>query len=110
MNATVLPQRTRYAAIVLIFALLASLAVAAFRVRTESHARRVEIAMDFQDFDALARSYNYNPAAFLIALRRAGLTSLAVTEELGGNVGTDGKAYVTTGAALINQARICGIL
>ncbi len=109
MNATLLPQRTRYAAIVLIVALLASLAVAAFRVRTESHARRVEIAMDFQDFDALARSYNYNPAAFLIALRRAGLTSLAVTEELGGNVGTDGKAYVTTGAALINQARISPI-
>ena len=40
---------------------LASLAVAFFRVRTESHARRVELAMDFTDFDALARSYDYNP-------------------------------------------------
>ena len=47
-----------------------------FRLRTEAHARRVEIAMDFQDFDALARSYNYNPAAFLIALA-AGRTHLA---------------------------------
>jgi len=65
--------------------------------------------MDFQDFDALARSYNYNPAAFLIALRRAGLTSLAVTEELGSNVGLDGKESATTGAALIDQARISPI-
>ncbi len=65
--------------------------------------------MDFQDFDALARSFDYNPAAFLIALRRAGLTSLALTEELGGNVGNDGKSYATTGAALLNQARISPI-
>jgi hypothetical protein len=104
-----LNPRTRYAAMLLIVALIASLAVAAFRARTESHARRVEIAMDFQDFDALARSYNYNPAAFLIALRRAGLTSLAVTEELGANVGDNGKAYATAGAALINQARVSPI-
>ena len=82
-----LSPKTRYAAVVLIVALLASLAVAVFRVHTESQSRRVEIAMDYQDFDALARSYNYNPAAFLIALRRAGLTSLALTEELGSNVG-----------------------
>lgn len=106
---TFLKPRTRYAAIVLLVALIASLTVAAFRVRAEAHANRVELAMDFQDFDALARSYNYNPAAFLIALRRAGLTSLALTEELGANVGTDGKALVTTGAALINQARLSRI-
>ncbi len=65
--------------------------------------------MDYQDFDALARSYNYNLAAFLIALRRAGLTSLALTEELGANVGYDGKAYAATGAMLINQARLSPI-
>ena len=106
---TLFAPRTRYAAVVLLVALLASLAVAFFRVRTESHARRVELAMDFTDFDALARSYDYNPAAFLIALRRAGLTSLALTEELGANVGYDGKAYATTGAALVNQARISPI-
>jgi hypothetical protein len=106
---TLYTSRTRYAALILIVALLASLAVAYFRVRTESVANRVELAMDFTDFDALARSYDYNPAAFLIALRRAGLTSLALTEELGANVGTDGKAYVTTGAALKNQARVSPI-
>jgi hypothetical protein len=98
--------RPRYAAAILLLALLASLAVAVFRVHTESQARRVEIAMDYTDFIALARSYNYNPAAFLIALRRAGLTSLAVTEELGANVGDDGRAFATTGAALLNQAQL----
>ncbi|MBV8153952.1 MAG: hypothetical protein JOY98_06005 [Candidatus Eremiobacteraeota bacterium] len=101
--------KTRYAAIVLVIALLASFTVAVLRARAESHAKRVELAMDFQDFDALARSYNYNPAAFLIALRRAGLTSLALTEELGGNVGYDGKAYAVTGAQLLNQARVSAI-
>ncbi len=101
--------RTRYAAIVLVVALIASLAVAYFRARTEAQSRRVELAMDFVDFDTLARSYDYNPAAFLIALRRAGLTSLALTEELGANVGSDGKALATTGAALVNQARLAPI-
>jgi hypothetical protein len=106
---TLLAPRTRYAAIILLVALLAALAVALFRVRVEAHANRVELAMDFQDFDALARAYDYNPAAFLIALRRAGLTSLAVTEELGSNIGYDGKAYAVTGGALLNQSRISPI-
>ncbi len=91
---------------ILLVALLAALAVAVFRVHTESQTRRVEIAMDYTDFVALARSYNYNPAAFLIALRRAGLTSLALTEELGSSVGDDGRAYATTGAALLNAAQL----
>jgi Family of unknown function (DUF5693) len=101
--------RPRYAALILLVALLASLAVAVFRFHTESQTRRVEIAMDYTDFIALARSYNYNPAAFLIALRRAGLTSLALTEELGANVADDGRTYATTGAALINAARLSPI-
>jgi Family of unknown function (DUF5693) len=106
---TLFSARTRYAAIVLLVAMLACIVVALFRARAEFHANRVELAMDFTDFDALARSYDYNPAAFLVALRRAGLTSLALTEELGANVGDDGKAYVTTGAALLNQSRISPI-
>jgi hypothetical protein len=106
---TFFSARTRYAAIVLLVALLACVVVALFRARVESHANRVELAMDYTDFDALARSYDYNPAAFLVALRRAGLTSLALTEELGANVGYDGKAYATTGAALVNQSRVSPI-
>jgi Family of unknown function (DUF5693) len=101
--------RARFAAVILIVALLACVAVAGFRGLAERHARHVEIAMDYQDFIALARSYNYDPAAFLRALKVAGLTSLAVTEELGTNIGDDGKAYLTSGAALVNQARISPI-
>jgi Family of unknown function (DUF5693) len=104
-----LEPKTRFAAVILIVALLASLAVAFFRERTEAHARRVEIAMDYQDFIALARSYNYDPAAFLKALKAAGLTSLAVTEELGSSIGDDGRAYAVTGAQLANQARVSPI-
>jgi Family of unknown function (DUF5693) len=104
-----LEPKTRFAAVILIVALLASLAVAFFRERTEAHARRVEIAMDYQDFIALARSYNYDPAAFLKALKAAGLTSLAVTEELGSSIGDDGKSYAITGAQLANQARVSPI-
>ncbi len=102
-------SRTRYAAVILLVALLACVAVGYFRDRVESHARRVELAMDFTDFEAMAGSYDYDLAAFLIALRRAGLTSLALTEELGANVGYDGKAYAMTGAALLNQARVTPI-
>ncbi len=104
-----LTPQTRYAQAILILGLLASLAVAFFRVRVEARANRVELAMDFSDLDAVARSYDYNPAALLVALRRAGLTSLAVTEELGANVGADGKAFATTGAALVNAARVTPI-
>lgn len=101
--------KTRYAALILVVAFLACLVVAVYRVHTELQARRVEIAMDYTDFIQMARSYDYEPAAFLIALRRAGLTSLALTEELGANVGDDGLAYATTGGALINQARLSSL-
>ncbi len=104
-----LEPKTRFAAVILIVALLASLAVAFFREREEAHTRRVEIAMDYQDFIALARSYNYDPALFLTALKAAGLTSLAVTEELGSSIGDDGKSYAITGAQLANQARVSPI-
>jgi hypothetical protein len=99
-------SRGRYAAAILALALLASIAVAAFRFRTEARATRVELAMDYSDFVQLAQSYDYNPAAFLIALRRAGLTSLALTEELGSEIGANGKAYAATGGTLLSQARL----
>ncbi|HTD33650.1 MAG TPA: hypothetical protein VK665_08330, partial [Candidatus Elarobacter sp.] len=77
---------------VLAVGLLASLYVAVRRERHEHRANRVEIVMDDQDFQSLARSYGYDQRAFLIALRRAGLTSLAVQEELGGQVSANPSA------------------
>ncbi len=100
--------RTRFAALLLLVALLASLFVAVERVKIERDTRRVEIAMDYNDFLALAHSYNYNPNAFLLRLRRAGLTSLALTEELGGSLtGSSSKnAFAISGVALLDAARV----
>ncbi len=98
--------RARYAALILALGLLASSVVGVFRFHTETQTRRVELAMDYSDFLQLARSYDYDPAAFLIALRRAGLTSLALTEELGSDIGTNGKAYAATGGILLDQAQL----
>ena len=82
---------------VLALGLLACLYVAVRRERHEHRANRVEIVMDDQDFQSLARSYAYDQRAFLVALRRAGLTSLAVQEELGGQVSTSPSAAVYSG-------------
>ena len=85
---------------------LASLFVGVRRERHEAAARNVEIVMDDSDFSALARSYAYNEAAFLRALRAAGLTSLAVSEELGANVPLARGGAVYSGGTLLDQARI----
>ncbi|MEA2689630.1 MAG: hypothetical protein QOD51_2237, partial [Candidatus Eremiobacteraeota bacterium] len=63
---------------------------------------------DDGDFQSLARSYAYDQRAFLIALRRAGLTSLAVQEELGGQVSTSPNAALYAGPALLDQAKLTG--
>ena len=88
--------------------LLACAFVAVRRERHEHKANRVEIVMDDADFQSLARSYAYDQRAFLIALRRAGLTSLAVAEELGGQVASSSSAVAYSGAALINGGKLTG--
>lgn len=98
----------RFLFAVLIIGLLACLTIAVRRERHEHRANRVEIVMDDQDFQSLARSYAYDQRAFLIALRRAGLTSLAVQEELGGQVSSSPSAAVYAGTALLDQARLTG--
>ncbi len=88
--------------------LLASLFVAVRRERHERQANHVEIVMDDQDFQSLVRSYGYDQRAFLIALRRAGLTSLAVQEELGSQIPSSPTAALYPGASLLDQARLTG--
>lgn len=90
----------------LVVALLTALYVAAYRVHVESQARRVELVMDYTDFSALARSYGYDELQFLIALRRAGLTSLAVPEELGSGINLSDGAILMPGQALIDASRL----
>ena len=58
-----------------VIGLLVCLEITVRREYRELNAHRVEIVMDDQDFQSLARSYAYDQRAFLIALRRAGLTS-----------------------------------
>ncbi len=107
MVAMSAPRRYRMAlGLILGLALLAALYVAVVRERKEHGSRRVEIAMDYQDFDELAQSFGYNEEQFLIALRRAGMTSLAVSEELGANVNSGTAAVVFPGQQLIAQARL----
>jgi len=96
----------RAALAALAIGLLACAYVAIARLHYERAAHRVEIVMDFTDFTALARSYNYDQTAFLVALRRAGLTSLAVQEQLGGTINTSQNAVIYPGQALIDQARL----
>ena len=96
-------RRLLYA--LLTIGLLASLFVAVRRERHEHRANRVEIVMDDADFQSLARSYAYDQRAFLIALRRAGLTSLAVQEELGGQVSSSPNGALYPGPALLEGAR-----
>ena len=98
--------RMRAALIVLAVGLLACAYVAFARVHYEREARRVELVMDYTDFNSLARSYNYDQTAFLVALRRAGLTSLAVQEQLGSGVNASQNAVVYAGQTLIDQARL----
>jgi len=101
------PRRYRLALTAcLIVGLLAALYVAAYRAKAERDSRRVELVMDYPDFSALARSYAYNEEQFLVALRHAGLTSLAVSEELGANVNTGTAAVLLPGAQAIAQARL----
>ena len=87
-------------------AFLAAIFVAVYRVHVESQARRVELVMDYPDFSALARSYGYDELAFLVALRRAGLTSLAVPEELGSGINSGSGAMLLPGQSLIDSARL----
>jgi len=89
-----------------VIALLAALFVAVERVRIEHRTQRVEIAMDYSDFVSLARSYNYKPEAFLVELRRAGLTSLALQEELGSSINTGQNAYASSGVGILDNARL----
>ena len=106
-----LDLRTRFAAVLLLLALIASMVVAVERFRVEGATRRVELAMDYNDFLTLAHAYNYEPAVLLLQLRRAGLTTLALTEELGANLSgsTSSNAYAVSGVALGDAARVAPV-
>ncbi len=92
--------------VLLAIGLAAAAYVAARRVHHEAQARYVEIVMDDADFASLARSYGYDQRAFLRALKTAGLTSLAVAEELGSGISSSGSGAVYAGTTLLAQSRL----
>jgi hypothetical protein len=96
----------RIVLLALAIGLLAALYIAGRREHHEAAARNVEIVMDDADFSSLAKANAYDEAAFLTELRRAGLTSLAVSEELGANIPAAPNASVYSGGALLDQARV----
>lgn len=103
--------RTRFAAVVLLVALLASLFVGVARWKVEHRENRVEIAMDYNDLVAFARSYNYKVPVLLLEMRRAGLTSLALSEELGSSLSGSSSpyGYAISGTALLDSARLAPV-
>ncbi|MGD0474219.1 MAG: DUF5693 family protein [Candidatus Velthaea sp.] len=92
--------------ILLAVGLAAAAYVAVRRIHHEAQARYVEIVLDDADFASLARSYGYDQRSFLRALKGAGLTSLAVAEELGSGVSSSGSGAVYAGTTLLAQARL----
>lgn len=104
-----MPRYRQFLILTLIVSLLASLYICFARFEREQAADRVEIAMDWSDILGVARSYDYNVKAMLVAMRRAGLTSLAVSEELGSAINSGREATVTSGQALIDQGRSGGV-
>ena len=92
-------------ALVLIGA-IASALVALDRWRFESQNRSVEITIDQQDLADFAHAFGYDIAELLRALRRAGLTSVAVYEEIGQRVNSGTHAYAQSGQQLIDAARL----
>jgi hypothetical protein len=103
-------SNTRFSALVLVVAVLASLAVGAFRWSIERHARHIEIAMDYNEVLATAKAFDYNPDAFLVDLRRAGLTSVALSEELGADAANSPTVNVLTGTQLLDAAKLSPIV
>lgn len=95
----------RLAMIVVIAGALASLLVAGDRWRFETRNRTVEITMDQQDLADFAHAFGYDMDELLREMRRAGLTSVAVYEELGQRVNLSTHALALSGAALIDTAR-----
>lgn len=95
----------RIALIAIIAGVLASLLIAGDRWRFEARNRTVDISMDQQDLSDFARAYGYDMTELLREMHRAGLTSVAVYEELGQRVNLGDHALALSGQQLIDSAR-----
>jgi hypothetical protein len=85
---------------------IAALLVAADRYRFEMRNRTVEVTMDQQDLADFAHAFGYDLDELMRAMRRAGLTSVAVYEEQGQRVNTANHALALSGQELIDNERV----
>jgi hypothetical protein len=95
----------RMAVILIALGLVASLLVAYDRWRYEAQNKTVEVTIDQQDLSDFAHAYGYDLDELMREMRRAGLTSVAAYEELGQRVNDGGRAFVQSGAQIVNAAR-----
>src|SRR5450755_4593100 len=95
----------RVAVVLIALGLIASLLVAYDRWRYEAQNKTVEVTIDQQDLSDFAHAYGYDLDELLREMRRSGLTSVAVYEELGQRVNDGGRALVQSGAQVVNAAR-----
>lgn len=96
----------RLAFAVVIAGALAALLVAGDRYRFEARNRSVEITMDQQDLSDFAHAFGYNMDELLREMRRSGLTSVAVYEELGQRVNSGSHAVALSGQQLVDSGRL----
>jgi hypothetical protein len=95
----------RVAVVLIALGLIASLLVGYDRWRYEAQNKTVEVTIDQQDLSDFAHAYGYDLDELLREMRRAGLTSVAAYEELGQRVNDGGRAFVQSGAQIVNAAR-----
>ncbi|MDQ6767545.1 MAG: DUF5693 family protein [Candidatus Eremiobacteraeota bacterium] len=103
MQASLVRRLALYAVIA---GAIAALLVAIDRYRFEVKNRTVEIAMDQQDLADFAHSYGYDINELMRAMRRAGLTAVAVYEEQGQRVNSANHALALAGQQIIDNARL----
>ncbi len=96
----------RFLILLLAIGLIVSLYIGIRRERHEHAARTVEIVMDDAEFAAFARSFNYDQRALLMRMHAAGLTSLAVSEELGASISAAPTGAIYSGGTLLDQSSI----
>ncbi|MBV8366210.1 MAG: hypothetical protein JO194_06895 [Candidatus Eremiobacteraeota bacterium] len=89
---------------------LASLVAAAVRFHYERASYRVELSMDQQDLADFTSAYGYDMDGLLRLMKAAGLTSLAVYEELGNRINLGNDAYEETGQQIIDAARTSALI
>jgi len=96
----------RVALALIVVGAVAAIAASADRWRFERANRTVEVTMDQQDLADFAHSYGYRMDELLRQMRRNGLTSVAVYEEIGQRINLSTHAYALTGQQIVDAARV----